>query len=398
MVRPRQRLVSPACEVPEREPVDQSYGFAEIVGQTATILRLKEFAALYTQSGKAPAHVLLTGTEGIGKKTIGRAFAVEYCHKCIETKASSLTRTGDLMGILTNLGDGDALLVADIARLSKNLINFFVPGLREFGIDFVVDKGPYARTVKLPLKHFTCLATARSKAECPPELIEAFPLALPLQGYSQTELVSICEQLAQQKGIAIARVAADLVAEASTGTPHHVEVLVDQLAGLGKTTISAEDVAQVSSVLGLRTRSVGPASPAEIDTLSGADFEKVIAALLRAMGFHTEITEVTGDGGIDIVATLDQPLIGGRYLIQCKRFAPDKLVGAATVRDFYGAVTADRGAVKGILITTSGFTSQALAFARQLPIELIGGQQLRALLAKYETPTTTQNAPQTLFE
>ena len=98
------------------------------------------------------------------------------------------------------------------------------------------------------------------------------------------------------------------------------------------------------------------------------------------------------------MATLDQPLIGGRYLIQCKRFAPDKLVGAATVRDFYGAVTADRGAVKGILITTSGFTSQALAFARQLPIELIGGQQLRALLAKYETPTTTQNAPQTLFE
>ena len=95
------------------------------------------------------------------------------------------------------------------------------------------------------------------------------------------------------------------------------------------------------------------------------------------MGFRTEMTEVSGDGGIDIVATVDKPLIGGRYLIQCKRFAPDNLVGAATVRDFYGAVTADRQAIKGILITTSGFTPQALAFAQQLPMELIGGQQLQ---------------------
>ena len=116
------------------------------------------------------------------------------------------------------------------------------------------------------------------------------------------------------------------------------------------------------------------------------------------MGFRTEMTGATGDGGIDIVATLDRPLIGGRYLIQCKRFAPDNLVGAATVRDFYGAVTADRQAVKGILITTSGFTSQALAFAQQLPIELIGGQQLRMLLAQHGISAESQSEPRSLFE
>jgi hypothetical protein len=302
------------------------------------------------------------------------------------------------MGILTNLGDGDALLVADIARLSKNLINFFVPTLREFRVDFVVDKGMFAKTINVPLKRFTCLATARSKAECPPALIEGFPLTVSLQTYSQAELVSISDRLAQRKGIAITPAAADLLARASGGTPHHIEVLVDRLVELGRTSVSAEDVAQVSSVLGLNIGTAGSVSRGEIDTLSGMDFEKVIAALLRAMGFQNEMTEVTGDGGIDIVATLDQPLIGGRYLIQCKRFAPDNLVGVATVRDFYGAVTADRRAVKGILITTSGFTSQALAFAQHLPIELIGGHELRALLAKYEASTTTQNAPQTLFE
>src|SRR5947209_116212 len=63
-----------------------------------------------------------------------------------------------------------------------------------------------------------------------------------------------------------------------------------------------------------------------------------------------QMTRATGDGGIDIVAHLDKPIVGGRYLIQCKRFTGP--VGAPIVREFYGAVQADRRAVKGILITT----------------------------------------------
>jgi hypothetical protein len=302
------------------------------------------------------------------------------------------------MGTLTNLGEGDAVLIADIGRLPKSLNDFFVTSLREFRVDFVVDKGMFAKTINVPLKRFTCLATARSKAECPSELIEGFPLTVSLQSYSHTELVNVTHQLAQRKGIAIAPEAADLVAGASAGTPHQIEVQVDRLVELGRTTISAAEVAQLSSVFGFNTGKADSVPPNDIDTISGVDFENVVASLLRAMGFHTELTAVTGDGGIDIVATLDKPLIGGRYLVQCKRFAPGKLVGAATVRDFYGAVTADREAVKGILITTSGFTSQAMAFAQQIPIELIGGQQLRALLAQHRIPIEGRSGPNSLFE
>lgn len=117
-----------------------------------------------------------------------------------------------------------------------------------------------------------------------------------------------------------------------------------------------------------------------LDTLSGVDFEKLMGQLLERLGFRVEMTKATGDGGVDIVATLDQPLVGGRYLIQCKRYAPDCPVGAAAVREFYGALTADRGAVKGILMTTSSFTAQAWEFARLLPVELIGRGRLQGLL------------------
>jgi HJR/Mrr/RecB family endonuclease len=120
-----------------------------------------------------------------------------------------------------------------------------------------------------------------------------------------------------------------------------------------------------------------------LDTLSGTEFEGLITRLLEHMGFRAGMTKASGDGGIDVVATLDQPLIGGRYLIQCKRYAPGSPVGAATVREFYGALTADRRAVKGILITTSGFTAQATEFAGGLPIELIARDQLQRLLEQH---------------
>jgi restriction system protein len=52
------------------------------------------------------------------------------------------------------------------------------------------------------------------------------------------------------------------------------------------------------------------------------------------------------------------------------------------VRDFYGAVTADK-AVKGILITTSDFTAQAREFAERVGLELINLGRLQNLFAQY---------------
>jgi restriction system protein len=58
------------------------------------------------------------------------------------------------------------------------------------------------------------------------------------------------------------------------------------------------------------------------------------------------------------------------------------LVGAAAVRDFYGAATADK-AIKGVFITTSDFTLQATEFAERVGLELINLPKLRALLAQH---------------
>jgi restriction system protein len=157
--------------------------------------------------------------------------------------------------------------------------------------------------------------------------------------------------------------------------------------GVNKQRITEEDTLRAFTAFGIVTHTNVPiGDPKSLELMSGAEFERLVTALLARMEFRAEMTKATGDGGIDIVAVLDKPIVGGKYLFQCKRYAPENLVGASTVRDFYGAVSADK-AVKGVLITTSDFTVQAREFAERVGLELINLPKLRSLLADHGVAT-----------
>jgi restriction system protein len=155
--------------------------------------------------------------------------------------------------------------------------------------------------------------------------------------------------------------------------------VTEQLKNTNKPQLTGQEVSDALDRLRIKIPPpVNPNTVFNIHALSGQEFEHVIKALLTEMGFEAELTEVTGDGGIDIVAKLDKPFVGGRYLFQCKTYSDGNMVGASEVRDFYGAVMADR-AVKGIFITTSDFTSQAKEFAAQSGIEIVNLPKLMQL-------------------
>ena len=119
----------------------------------------------------------------------------------------------------------------------------------------------------------------------------------------------------------------------------------------------------------------------DVFELDPFEFEALVIRLLRAMGLAVQDTKKTGDGGIDALAESTEPITGGTYIVQCKRYSSN--VGEPAVRDLYGTVM-HAHASKGILITTSNFTQQAQTFADGKPLELINGASLRALLARYD--------------
>lgn len=123
-------------------------------------------------------------------------------------------------------------------------------------------------------------------------------------------------------------------------------------------------------------------------------FEKIVIDLLLKMGYggsdidNGEITSKTGDEGIDGIIKEDKLGLDKIY-IQAKKW--ENTVGRPDIQKFVGALQGKR-AKKGIFITTSGFSKEAVEYANNLDIAiiLIGGQKMTQLMIEYELGVTTK--------
>lgn len=116
--------------------------------------------------------------------------------------------------------------------------------------------------------------------------------------------------------------------------------------------------------------------------LSPSEFENLVSNLFTSMGLETRLTRSTKDGGVDVVAFDTRPVLGGKVVIQAKRYR--NTVGVSAVRDLYGTMV-NEGANKGILVTTSGYGPDAFSCAEDKPTELIPGSALLYLLDQVGT-------------
>jgi Holliday junction resolvasome RuvABC ATP-dependent DNA helicase subunit len=361
----------------------------EIVGQSDAKKRLQALVDLHTRSGSPLGHLLLVGPSGCGKTTIARSLARELKAKIVEKEAQAIDKQFDLLNLIADLGDGDILLIRNIDRIRKALLDLLIQAMRSFELDVIVGKGVASRTMKLAIKHFACIATVSNQSDCPRQVADVFHTVLRLHPYQLAEMVEITARVLDRSHLSVQPETIEVVAKLAEDSPPKVESVVGRLASMGKASLTQQEADEILSAYGY----IGKQEPRTLTAdnsnlmgLSGVQFEHAIVELFEAMGFRADMTNATGDGGIDIEARLDQPIFGGLYIFQCKRFAPDSLVGSPTVREFYGALTARRNAIKGILITTSGFTAQAIEFAENLPIELIDGTRLQQLLSRYRSP------------
>jgi restriction system protein len=107
------------------------------------------------------------------------------------------------------------------------------------------------------------------------------------------------------------------------------------------------------------------------------EFENLVSNLFERIGFQAKLTRSSKDGGVDAVAFDPRPILGGKVVIQAKRYR--NVVGVSAVRDLYGTMI-NEGANKGILVTTSHYGPDAYDFSKDKPIELIDGGGLLYLL------------------
>ena len=127
----------------------------------------------------------------------------------------------------------------------------------------------------------------------------------------------------------------------------------------------------------------------QIRNATPAFFEGLVVNLLVSMGYGGSVTDAgraigkAGDGGIDGV--IDQDALGlDRVYIQAKRYAEGNNIGSGAIRDFFGSLDRFK-ASKGLFVTTSAFTSEAVETAQLLSkrIVLIDSETLTKLMVRY---------------
>ncbi len=211
---------------------------SEFIGQNDIVENLKICLTAAKQRKEPLEHILLSGPPGLGKTSLAHILAHEMNTKITATSGPAIERAGDLIGILTNLDKGDILFIDEIHRLSKVVEEFLYPAMESFQIDFVIDKGPYAKTIKFNLKPFTLVgATTRSGLLAAP-LRNRFGIFYNLDFYKVADLAKIIKHSAKTLGIVIDDEAANEIAQRSRGTPRIANRLLRRI----------RDYAQVSRI------------------------------------------------------------------------------------------------------------------------------------------------------
>jgi restriction system protein len=134
----------------------------------------------------------------------------------------------------------------------------------------------------------------------------------------------------------------------------------------------------------------------QVKSCSPAFFEKLVVDLLLAMGYGGTVEDAgqvvgkSGDEGIDGVIKEDRLGLDVIY-VQAKRW--DKVVGRPEVQRFVGALQGKR-ARKGVLITTSSFSGDAMDYARGIDskVVLIDGERLAELMIDYDVGVSKVDA------
>lgn len=152
---------------------------------------------------------------------------------------------------------------------------------------------------------------------------------------------------------------------------------------------SATPEEQIDAAYSVLTKALKADLLARVAEQTPSFFEQLIVQLLVAMGYGGSQEDAarqlgkSGDGGVDGV--IDEDRLGlDRIYVQAKRYAVASVVGRPDVQGFVGSLVGF-GASKGVFVTTSSFSKQAMDYAKALQqrVILIDGERLTELMIEF---------------
>ncbi len=191
----------------------------EFVGQDKLKENLRVFIEAARKRGENLDHIFFSGPPGLGKTTLAAIIANELNVQFRATTAPAIEKPGDLAAILTQIGTNNVFFIDEIHRLKPIVEEILYSAMEDFEIDVVIGQGPGARSIKIPLAHFTLIGATTKAGLVSSPLYSRFGITARLDFYNINDIKTIINRSARILKVEIEDTAASLIAKCSRGTP-----------------------------------------------------------------------------------------------------------------------------------------------------------------------------------
>jgi holliday junction DNA helicase RuvB len=279
--------------------------FEDFVGQD----RIKENLHIYIQAAKQRGepldHLLFSGPPGLGKTTLASIIAHEMGANLKTTSGPVIDKAGDLAGMLTKLQEGDVLFIDEIHRVSATVEEYLYSAMEDYVIDIILDAGPSARSVRIPLPRFTLVGSTTREGLLTAPFRARFGVSERLDFYPWQDLYQIVCNSAEALAMPMEKSGAECIAQRARGTPRlvnrYLRRLRDMAQVLGDGVITEQVARDGLDRLGVDERGLG-----EMD-------RRILAAVIRTGGSPVGLKTIAVTIGED-ESTIEE--VYEPYLIQ----------------------------------------------------------------------------------
>ncbi|MEM7262654.1 MAG: Holliday junction branch migration DNA helicase RuvB, partial [Planctomycetota bacterium] len=191
----------------------------EFIGQPHVVDNLRVYIEAAKSRGDSLDHVLFSGMPGLGKTTLAHLISEELGTGFRVTSGPVLEKARDLVGLLSDLEDGDVIFIDEVHRLNSVVEEYLYTAMEDYYLEWLIDQGPNARSVKINLKRFTLVAATTREGHLTAPFRARFGIQEKLEPYPESEMQEILVRSARILGIELAPDGAEVLSRRCRGTP-----------------------------------------------------------------------------------------------------------------------------------------------------------------------------------